>query len=111
MQDECVLYLASKGYERYEVSNFSRPNFQCRHNLNYWDNQGYLGLGLAAHSAFDIGEWSRWENTASLNKYIKLVGDGLLPVERVDHIPQREEMFECSHVGTAKNERAETQRF
>ena len=102
MQNECVVYLASKGYERYEVSNFSKPNFQCRHNLNYWDNQGYLGLGLAAHSAFDIGVWSRWENTASLNKYIKLVGDGLLPVERVDHIPQREEMFECVMLGLRK---------
>ena len=102
MQDECILYLASKGYERYEVSNFSKPGCQCRHNLNYWDNQGYLGLGLAAHSAFDIGGWSRWENTAALEKYIKLIGDGAPPVERVDHIPQREEMFECVMLGLRK---------
>ncbi len=102
MQDECVLYLASKGYERYEVSNFSKPDCQCRHNLNYWDNQGYLGLGLAAHSAFDIGGWSRWENTADLKKYIKLIGDGVPPVERIYHIPKREEMFECVMLGLRK---------
>ncbi len=102
MQDECVLYLASKGYERYEVSNFSKPGCQCRHNLNYWDNQGYLGLGLAAHSAFDMGGWSRWENTADLEKYIKLVSDGVPPVERFNHIPQREEMFECVMLGLRK---------
>ncbi len=102
MQDECVLYLASKGYERYEVSNFSKPGCQCRHNLNYWDNQGYLGLGLAAHSAFDMGGWSRWENTADLKKYIKLVSDDVPPVERFNHIPQREEMFECVMLGLRK---------
>ncbi|MGH8727095.1 MAG: radical SAM family heme chaperone HemW [Burkholderiales bacterium] len=42
--------LASHGYEHYETSAFSRPNVQCRHNLNYWRFGDYLGIGAGAHS-------------------------------------------------------------
>jgi oxygen-independent coproporphyrinogen-3 oxidase len=40
------------GYRRYEISNFARPGYQCRHNLNYWQNGTYLGLGAGAVSSF-----------------------------------------------------------
>ncbi len=42
-------YLAGQGYEQYEISNWSKPGFQCRHNLKYWRNQPYLGFGAGAH--------------------------------------------------------------
>lgn len=41
--------LAAAGYERYEVSAFSRPGFRCRHNLNYWTFGDYVGIGAGAH--------------------------------------------------------------
>jgi oxygen-independent coproporphyrinogen III oxidase len=41
--------LAATGYEQYEISNWARPGFACRHNLQYWLNQPYLGLGAGAH--------------------------------------------------------------
>lgn len=41
------------GYQRYEISNFARPGYRCRHNLNYWQNGPYLGLGAGAVSSFD----------------------------------------------------------
>jgi len=45
--------LASAGYAQYEISNWARePRFQCRHNLIYWRNSGYIGLGAGAHSSF-----------------------------------------------------------
>jgi oxygen-independent coproporphyrinogen-3 oxidase len=42
-------YLAGQGYEQYEISNWSKPGFQCSHNLQYWRNQHYLGFGAGAH--------------------------------------------------------------
>ena len=52
--------LVSKGFEQYEVSNYSRPGFRSRHNSRYWNRIPYLGLGPGAHS-FD-GTCRRWNN-------------------------------------------------
>ncbi len=41
--------LAGQGYEQYEISNWAKPGLQCRHNLQYWRNQPYLGFGAGAH--------------------------------------------------------------
>ncbi len=41
--------LAERGYEHYEISNWAKPGHACRHNLTYWRNQDYLGLGAGAH--------------------------------------------------------------
>ena len=48
-----VRVLGAEGLERYEVSSFARPGRECRHNLNYWRNGSYLGLGPAAASYLD----------------------------------------------------------
>lgn len=45
--------LASYGYRQYEISNFSHPGFESRHNLIYWHDEEYFGFGSAAHSFFD----------------------------------------------------------
>ncbi len=42
-------YLAEQGYQQYEISNWSKPGFQCQHNLQYWRNLPYLGFGAGAH--------------------------------------------------------------
>lgn len=42
-------FLTGQGYEQYEISNWARPGFQCRHNLQYWRNLPYLGFGAGAH--------------------------------------------------------------
>lgn len=47
--DAAVEYLAKRGFDRYEISNFSRPGQSCRHNRIYWTGRPYLGLGVAAH--------------------------------------------------------------
>ena len=55
-ETEAVMYrmavdrLRDAGFEHYEISNFARPGFRCRHNLVYWQHQEYLGLGAGAHS-------------------------------------------------------------
>ncbi|OON87922.1 hypothetical protein BXO88_01725 [Oribacterium sp. C9] len=60
---------AKYGYERYEVSNFAKPGFECRHNYGYWSNVPYLGFGLGAASYFS-GE--RWNVTRDFRDYMEL---------------------------------------
>ncbi|MFM8552845.1 MAG: coproporphyrinogen-III oxidase family protein, partial [Nitrospiraceae bacterium] len=50
MEDEAALHLTAAGLDRYEISNYSRPGFACRHNLLYWQGGEYLGLGPSAQS-------------------------------------------------------------
>ena len=59
--------LSSYGYKHYEISNYSKPNYESKHNLVYWDNLEYYGFGLSASSYID---GIRTDNTKSLNKYI-----------------------------------------
>lgn len=50
--------LQNAGYPRYEISNFSRPGFECRHNLAYWRGEDYLGLGASAVSTVGFRRWT-----------------------------------------------------
>jgi len=49
IQDQGVELLAEAGYQQYEISAYSKPEFQCQHNLNYWKFGDYLGIGCGAH--------------------------------------------------------------
>ena len=55
------------GYKHYEISNFSKPNLESKHNLNCWYQEEYLGFGIAAHSYLKNKRFSRTEN---LEEYI-----------------------------------------
>lgn len=65
-----LLKMKEKGYQNYEISNFSKPGFHSRHNSSYWKFIPYLGIGPSAHS-FD-GKSRQW-NIASIRKYIELI--------------------------------------
>jgi oxygen-independent coproporphyrinogen-3 oxidase len=65
--------LSDAGYVRYEVSNYARPGHACRHNLGYWSQQDYLGLGPGAHSYFDGRRFSKIED---IDSYIEAVASG-----------------------------------
>jgi putative oxygen-independent coproporphyrinogen III oxidase len=60
--------LASAGYVHYEISNYARPGYECRHNISYWERTDYLGFGIGAASLF---EEIRHTNITDINKYIK----------------------------------------
>lgn len=60
-------FLAEKGYERYEISNYARRGFECRHNLIYWQRKDYLGLGLGAASM--VGD-RRFSNMSDMVQYM-----------------------------------------
>ena len=73
--------LGAAGYTRYEISNYARPGCECRHNLLYWTQGDYLGLGPSAQSFVD---GVRFGNVANLAAYQAGLAEGRLPVhERI----------------------------
>lgn len=60
--------LEQNGYKHYEISNFAKQGYESKHNLNCWNQEEYLGIGLAAHSYLHS---KRYSNTENLEKYIK----------------------------------------
>lgn len=67
MYQYTVGYLAEQGFNRYEISNFSKPGYECRHNIKYWECREYIGLGTAAHSYINS---ERFSNADSLCAYL-----------------------------------------
>lgn len=67
MYRETEQILAQAGYERYEISNYAKKGYACRHNLVYWQGGDYLGLGLGSSSYMDD---VRFHNTTDLDTYV-----------------------------------------
>ncbi len=82
-----VQRLSEAGYVQYEVSNFSKPGFQSRHNLKYWMSREYMGFGAAAHSDFG---GCRYAYVSDLDGYIRGVLEGDRLLAESDRIPPRE---------------------
>ena len=76
LYEAAVESLGAEGYVHYEVSNWARPGFECRHNLGYWRREAYLGLGAGAHSHRD---GRRWWNVRPPMAYLEEVERGALP--------------------------------
>ena len=68
MYETAIKSLADAGFEHYEISNFAKPGFECKHNLTYWKNDFYIGIGPAASSY--IPDW-RTENISDIAGYIE----------------------------------------
>jgi len=88
--------LESAGYYRYEISNYAKAGRASHHNINYWQNGEYIGVGLGAHSALrERDHWVRRENTSSMDEYI------IDPVNtsKVNRIEYEEEVFESVMLG------------
>jgi oxygen-independent coproporphyrinogen-3 oxidase len=67
MYHAAISELKEAGYEHYEISNFSKMDFECKHNITYWRLDEYLGVGVGAHSFADN---KRFSNYKSLSQYI-----------------------------------------
>jgi oxygen-independent coproporphyrinogen-3 oxidase len=75
--------LERAGFHHYEISNWARPGFECRHNLAGWRYQPYLGCGAGAHSMFRLGDGGteRSWNVKGPHAYIKQVSAGRRPLD------------------------------
>jgi oxygen-independent coproporphyrinogen-3 oxidase len=69
--------LREAGYHHYEVSNWAKPGYACRHNLGYWERRPYAGLGAGAHAYRDD---VRWWNLRPPETYMAAVAQGELPI-------------------------------
>jgi oxygen-independent coproporphyrinogen-3 oxidase len=65
--------LAAAGYEQYEISNWALPGRECRHNLQYWRNLDYLGLGAGAHG---YAAGVRYSNVLRIKTYVERLAQG-----------------------------------
>ena len=74
--------LDAAGYEHYEISNWARPGKRCEHNLHYWRDADWLGLGPSAASHV---AGRRWKNEAHVGRYI--AGSPTPPAADVEHLP------------------------
>jgi oxygen-independent coproporphyrinogen III oxidase len=91
MEEVAADRLARAGFERYEISNYSRPGFACRHNLGYWEGADYLGLGPSAQSYLN---GCRFGNVADLEAYHQALEADRLPLvdrEQLDAGQRRRE--------------------
>ena len=73
MFEYIIQELERAGFEHYEISNFSKPGFESRHNLMYWDNAEYYGLGAGASGYVD---GVRYKNHGPIRHYMQAVEEG-----------------------------------
>ncbi|HUU84667.1 MAG TPA: radical SAM family heme chaperone HemW [Phycisphaerae bacterium] len=74
---------AARGFEQYEISNFARPDHRCRHNLLYWNNEPYIGVGPSAVGCID---GVRYRNVPDIERYVRMIdksGSAVIETERV----------------------------
>lgn len=90
--------LVQKGFEHYEISNFCRPGFQCRHNLIYWECGSYIGIGAGAHSHLnkeDRPPWGeRWINVKDPASYMKALKEGGSAREFTERLSREEALMD-----------------
>ncbi|HHX74121.1 MAG TPA: radical SAM family heme chaperone HemW [Firmicutes bacterium] len=96
MFTEAREYLLRRGFVHYEIANYALPGHYCRHNLTYWHNLPYVGLGLGAHSFW---EGKRLANTRHLRQYKKELAAGKIPVAEILPITRRQEMEDTMMLG------------
>ncbi len=118
--------LKEYGYHRYEISNYAKEGYECRHNLGYWERKEYLGLGLGASS---LVREHRFHNTADMETYMRIFGgNALVPsetasveagkanpagkaAEEIEIITEKEQMEEFMFLGLRKTEGISCRKF
>jgi oxygen-independent coproporphyrinogen-3 oxidase len=83
--------LTGSGFEHYEISNYAQAGHRSAHNRSYWRGADYLGLGP---SAFSTHRRVRWKNIADTAGYIRLLGEGRLPMVESEDLDDRKWLIE-----------------
>ena len=107
MFEYIIAELEKSGFEHYEISNFSKPGFESRHNLMYWDNAEYYGIGAGA-SGYVNGV--RYKNHGPIRHYLSAVKEGNARITE-EHLSQKEQMEEEMFLGLRKKSGVSMARF
>ena len=107
MFEYIIAELEKSGFEHYEISNFSKPGFESRHNLMYWDNAEYYGIGAGA-SGYVNGV--RYKNHGPIRHYLSAVEEGNARITE-EHLSQKEQMEEEMFLGLRKKSGVSMARF
>jgi len=91
MYSWAINFLEENNFEHYEIANFARPDKRSMHNLIYWQNKPYLGIGAGAYSFIKGYRYMNYENPA---RYIKEIMSGKLPVDNGEKLSLRKRMIE-----------------
>ena len=94
--DQVLHSLTDAGYTWYEISNFARQGYECRHNKLYWTRQNYIGFGLGAHSFISN---TRWHNTCAMDVYVAAKGKSANIVHHTKDLSLTEQMEEFIFLG------------
>ena len=114
MFETTIDFLSSSGYVQYEISNFARSgsdgfkSFNSRHNQKYWSFVPYIGLGPSAHSFI---EPERYWNCRNVNKYIKELTAGRLPMDGKEVLSREQQMIEAISLGLRMTDGIKTDVF
>lgn len=87
MYEMIIKKAQKKSYKHYEISNFSKQGFESKHNMTYWENENYLGLGLSAAGYL---ENIRYKNYSSFEKYYKKIDSLDFPIEEREILSQND---------------------
>ncbi len=91
-----VELLAGAGYEHYEISNFALPGRECRHNINYWKSEEYMGLGAAA---FSYTDGLRFGNLGNIEEYCRRIENGEPTIENSERLDREKAAREALMLG------------
>ncbi len=108
MYQYVIGFLADRGFKHYEISNFALPGMEARHNLIYWLNEEYLGLGPAAHSMLDR---HRFSNEPCVASYIKKLGKNEPVIEEKKSLSIKEQISETIFLGLRLLDGLDTRAF
>lgn len=92
--------MSKNGYQQYEISNFAKTGYESNHNITYWDNQAYYGIGAGAHGYID---GVRIANHGPLKKYMDSIEDTGFPYKDQHKVTKTEKMEEEMFLGLRKN--------
>lgn len=101
MYDDTLAILSRNGFEQYEISNFALPGYECRHNLGYWRQVPYLGLGASASSMLPDHQaaYCRVTNPPSIHEYLSMMDEHAWHKRETSSVSPAEARFETLMLG------------